>query len=141
MNPDVLKAQLRAHEGVRRFAYMDTVGKISVGVGRNLSDKGLSPREIDFLLDNDVDECVADVAALPWFSGLDEVRQHVLLDLRFNLGAAGLRRFPALLNALSERDFPRAAKSLRESRFYVQTKSRGVHLVGMLQTGVPLVIA
>ena len=78
--------QLELHEGRRSKPYLDSVGKWTVGVGRNLSDKGLSDDEIDYLLANDLRECRADLASFPWFAGLDDVRRNVLIDMRLNLG-------------------------------------------------------
>lgn len=37
-----LQEQLIRDEGVRKFPYKDTVGKTTIGVGRNLDDVGLS---------------------------------------------------------------------------------------------------
>ena len=50
--PDTLAlhALLEGHEGRRAFPYRDSVGKLTIGVGRNLSDRGLSEGEIDQLL-------------------------------------------------------------------------------------------
>ena len=49
---------LKRHESVETHAYTDTVGKVTIGVGRNIDPDGglgLSPREINFLLQNDID--------------------------------------------------------------------------------------
>jgi lysozyme len=135
VSDDALIAQLITHEGRKRFAYMDTVGKVTVGVGRNLSDKGLSDDEILYLLNNDIDECVADLATFPWFAKLDAIRQRVMLDFRFNVGPKGLRGFPGLLRALEKGDYIDAAKHLRDSLWYRQVKTRGVRLVQMMRTG------
>jgi lysozyme len=132
---DPLIAQLITHEGRRRFAYMDTVGKVTVGVGRNLSDKGLSDDEILYLLNNDIDECVADLATFPWFANLDAIRQRVMVDFRFNVGPKGLRNFKGLLRALESGNYIDAAKHLRDSLWYRQVKTRGVRLVQMMRTG------
>ena len=35
-------ALIEHHEGRRAFPYYDSVGKISIGIGRNLADRGLS---------------------------------------------------------------------------------------------------
>ena len=45
---------LTRHEGRRPFPYLDTAGKLTIGVGRNLTDRGLSSAEIDLLLANDI---------------------------------------------------------------------------------------
>ena len=56
MDIDRLIAQLKVHEGVRDKVYLDTEGIETIGVGRNLKDKGLSEDEIDYLLQNDISE-------------------------------------------------------------------------------------
>jgi GH24 family phage-related lysozyme (muramidase) len=35
-------ALIEHHEGRRAFPWYDSAGKISIGIGRNLSDRGLS---------------------------------------------------------------------------------------------------
>ena len=89
----VLIDELVTDEGLRLRPYVDTVGKVTVGIGRNLTGKGISKREAFDLLDHDLDECVADLAAFPWFLMLDAVRQRAMVNLRFNLGPSRLRSF------------------------------------------------
>ena len=127
--------QLILHEGVRAKPYMDTVGKITIGVGRNLSDVGLHESEIFVLLGNDLDDVVHDLSTFPWFAGLDPIRQRVLCDLRFNLGPTRFRGFKILLRKMSEADFPAAAHALQHSLWYSQVGTRGPRLVKMLRSG------
>ena len=49
-----MRALIRKHEGVSQFPYVDTVGKITIGVGQNLSDRGLEQVEINFLFEQDI---------------------------------------------------------------------------------------
>ena len=49
---DIAREQLKQDEGVREKVYMDSVGIPTIGVGRNLKDVGLSPYEINVLLEN-----------------------------------------------------------------------------------------
>ena len=80
------------HEGVRLRAYVDTVGKMTIGCGRNISDKGISFAEAMMLLDHDLDEAITDLSgSFPWFLTLDAVRQRVLVDMRLNLGPSRFR--------------------------------------------------
>ena len=90
---DALRQQLRLHEGLRLFPYVDTVGKTTIGCGRNLTDKGITIEEARFLLDHDITECLADLHSFGWFIGLDSIRQRALVDLRFNLGPIRFRGF------------------------------------------------
>jgi len=97
---DYLEKQLIRHEGMRTKPYTDTVGKLTIGCGRNLTDRGLSDEEIAYLLNNDINECFRQLdASFPWFFGLDVVRQRVFVDLCF-MGIGKLRGFVKMLAAI-----------------------------------------
>ena len=85
--------QLTRDEGSRSRAYVDTVGKITVGVGRNLSDVGLSESEIQYLLANDITRVRSQLIGFSWFQGLDEIRQGALINLTFNIGIGSLLHY------------------------------------------------
>lgn len=128
--------ELIRDEGLRLKPYMDSVGKITIGVGRNLSDDGLSNAEAMALLDHDVDEAVADLAgSFPWFLQLDEVRQRAMVNLRFNVGATGFRSFARMIRMMAAKNYAQAAASMRDSKWYRQVGERGARLVHMILTG------
>lgn len=134
MNRTRLRAQLSLHEGRKAFVYQDTVGKATIGVGRNLEDRGLSDDEIDLLLDNDITAAYNDaVRIVPGFNTLSEDRQHVLIDMVFNLGAAGLLKFTKFLAAVESRDFERAATEMLDSRWARQVGRRAETLAKMMR--------
>ena len=54
MNKTRFITQLRFHEGVKNHVYKDHLGIETIGVGRNLVDRGLTDEEVDFLLSNDI---------------------------------------------------------------------------------------
>ena len=158
-----LKDQLILHEGLKLKPYKCPANKWTIGVGRNLDDVGLSKDEqrkllgtfslnrkevIDallirgiseeealFLLDNDIKKCVDDVKKFPWFESLDPVRQKVIVDMRFNLGLAGLKGFRKMLEALEQGDYTKAAAEMRDSKWFFQVGNRGKRLVEMMRTG------
>jgi lysozyme len=132
-----LVAQLIDHEGLRLRPYVDTVGKLTIGVGRNLTDKGLSKPEALHLLENDIHECIADLASAPWLERLDAVRQRAMLDLRFNLGPTRFRLFKQMLRALDDLRYGDAADALLASKWATQVQpARRDRLVRMLRTGI-----
>jgi len=136
MKRSVLAKQLELHEGRRAHPYRDTVGKLTIGVGRNLDDKGLSEEEIDVLLDNDITEAWQELTrSLSWFPSLDDVRQHVLLDMAVNLGVAGLLQFKKMLAACERRDFDGAAAEMLDSKWATQVGDRAKTLDRMMRTG------
>lgn len=131
-----LQQQLIEHEGLRLRAYIDTRGKVTVGVGRNLSDVGLSLGEAMDLLDHDLAGTIGAMEhAFPWFPRLDGMRQRVLVDMAFNLGTDGLRNFPLFLEAVRTGDYDEAANEMLNSQWATQVKGRAIRLARMMRTG------
>jgi lysozyme len=131
-----LKDMLMRHEGLRLLPYTDTAGKLTIGYGRNLTDNGISTKEADAMLDIDIASHALDVSnAFPWLTHLDSVRQDVLVDLCFNMGIAGLKGFPRMLQALEYGAWERAAQELLNSRYARQVGARATELAQMIRTG------
>lgn len=136
MSRDRLRAQLVADEGLRLRPYVDTVGKVTVGVGRNLTDKGISHAEAMTLLENDIDEAEqALVARWPWVAELGPVRYAVLLNMCFNLGPEGLAGFRNMLALVEFGDYAQAAEHMLVSKWAAQVKGRAVRLAKQMLTG------
>ncbi|WP_233203010.1 MULTISPECIES: glycoside hydrolase family protein [Mycetohabitans] len=67
-----LLSELSRDEGRRLKPYLDTVGKTTIGVGRNLTDVRIIEDECDLLLENDVMHLVTWLDHhLPWWRSLD----------------------------------------------------------------------
>lgn len=124
MNTELFKKRLEWAEGRRKFAYEDSVGKLSIGVGRNLDDKGLSDDEIDFLLGNDIDEALVGCRTLSYWDSLTDTRQCVVCDLVFNLGLAKWKEFPKANRALAEGNWQAARAELLDSKYARQVGRR-----------------
>ena len=135
MRFDLLSEHLEWAEGRRAYPYEDSVGKLTIGVGRNLDDRGLAEDEIDYLKKNDMDIAYELAKTLPYFEQLDEIRQVVIADLVFNLG---LRRFKGFIRtnaALNVHDYDTAADELLDSRYARQTGRRAHRNARVLRTG------
>ncbi len=136
INDARLRAQLKLHEGERFRAYRCTAGKVTIGVGRNLDDVGLTRAESDFLLDNDIARIEQELdTAHPWWRGMNEVRQRVLIDMCFNLGISRLNTFTNTLGAMRRDDYPQAAEGMLASRWASQVGARATRLAEMMKTG------
>jgi lysozyme len=130
-------SQLRRDEGMRPFPYTDTAGKLTIGVGRNLTDDGLLQNEIDFLLGNDVANVTEELLdRLPWFKSLDDARQGVLLNMCFNLGFPKLEEFAKFLAACAQGDWSTAADEMKNSAWAREVGDRAVRLEEQMRTGV-----
>jgi lysozyme len=131
-----LKQTLIRHEGIRLKPYRCTAGKLTIGVGRNLDDVGISNDEALFLLDRDIEKCGVQLSTnLPWFKSLDEVRQDVLINMCFNIGIKGLLGFARTLNAIKDGRYGDAAKFMLESKWAEQVGGRAVELSHLMETG------
>lgn len=115
-----LEALLIRHEALRLRAYYDTRGKITIGVGRNLEDAGISEAEALFMLDNDIARVVREARTFPWFDSLTLNRQDVVLSMIFNLGLEGFREFVKLQAALKAGDYEAAAREMFASAWAKQ---------------------
>lgn len=158
-----LEEQLILHEGLRLETYKCPAGYWTVGVGRNLEAKGLTPdeqikllgtdglskdevierlklrgitkSEALFLLDNDIADCRKDLERYDWYTQLDPVRKKVLIDMRLNLGLAGLLEFRRMIAALARGDYKAAAAEMANSKWYYQVGNRSKRLVRMMESG------
>lgn len=136
MNRARLSKQLETDEGRRRRLYKDTVGKLTIGVGRNIEDRGLRDDEIDLMLSNDIDEAIGIARALiPTFDKLDDVRQEVVTNMALNLGMTRLGGFKQFIGALVRFDFQRATTEMMDSKWYEQVGDRGKRLAYAMREG------
>jgi lysozyme len=133
---DAMVRQLRLHEGERLKPYRCTAGKLTIGVGRNLEDRGISAEESAMLLANDIAAMERELQhALPWAATLDEVRQRVLLDMAFNLGIVGLLAFKRTLATVAAGQYQQAATMMLDSKWARQVGQRAERLSRMMATG------
>ena len=149
--------KLIAHEGLRLQVYKDTLGIDTVGIGRNLEDRGISKEELDwmdyptidhvyeygiteadavYLAQNDVQIVEEELLrAHPCVDRLDSVRQLILMDMAFNMGVPRLCKFTKMWNAIHEEKYDVAAKEMLDSRWANQVKSRATKLAHAMHTG------
>lgn len=133
---DAMIRQLRLHEGERLKPYRCTAGKLTIGVGRNLEDRGITAEESAYLLGNDISGFYAALLReLPWVAQLDDVRQRVLLDMAFNLGIAGLLGFRNTLATIKAGDYEKAGPMMLQSKWAEQVGKRAERLSTMMVTG------
>jgi lysozyme len=152
-----LITKLINHEGMVLNVYQDSLGIDTIGIGRNLEDRGITDEELAYLdfpsidavyehgiteadarylAENDV-QIVEDelLRAHPCVDRLDSVRQLILVDMAFNMGVPRLCKFQKMWNAIHEEDFANAAKEMLDSRWAVQVKSRAVKLANAMHNG------
>jgi len=124
---------VRTHEGVTVYPYTDTVGKITIGVGRNLSDRGLEADEIEtlFATDCQIAETVLDAWWPDWRNAPASV-QIALYSMAYNLGLPRLASFVKMRLALGRHDFAQAATEALDSKWAGQVGRRAEDIAALL---------
>ena len=133
---DMLVGELMLDEGVRLKPYKDTVGKMTIGIGRNLDDVGITEAEARYLLANDIAVAKHELdRVVPWWGEMSDARQRALLNMAFNLGMPRLRQFRMMLAALESGDWEAAATEALDSTWATQVGARAQRVARMFKEG------
>jgi lysozyme len=132
-----IEQMVLAHEGLRLKPYRCPAGKLTIGVGRNIEDRGITPSEAMLLLRNDLQECENDLKTIfvDWNPALLGFRAWALVDMRFQLGGSGFRKFKKMIAAVKNRDWEQVAIQAEDSRWFKQVPRRAKEIVAILRTG------
>ena len=153
MNYTRMEEQLILHEGIKLKPYYCTAGKLTWGVGYNIDDRGLGPlckalgrtvtlAELNAGLltrDDALTVLRADIKyfetrvrkRFPEYARLDEVRQRVVIDLAFNLGA----RLIGFKKAIAKLKLAITGPPAEASRWFAETALELVMSMWFTQVG------
>lgn len=137
---ETLTERIKRHEGLRLNPYTDSTNHISIGWGRNLTDKGITENEANEMLAHDIAEAERDLQdlTLDFRYNLDlvnAVRQGVLVEMIFQLGFPGFLGFKKMLAALEVGDFKEASQEMLRSLWARQTPKRAKELSEIMCDG------
>ena len=153
---DELVKMIAIHEGIVLNVYQDHLGINTVGIGRNLDDRGITDGEllfmnktIDDIYDNGLTEeeayylCMNDIAIVekellaskPIVNRLNAVRQMILIDMAFNMGVPRLMQFKNMWLAIEKVNYLLACEEMIDSRWAGQVGSRAMKLSVAMKNG------
>jgi len=128
--------QLKRHEGLKLKPYKCTADKLTIGVGRNLEDVGISEEEAEMLLQNDINRATKQILAeFPWTRELDEVRFSALINFTFNVGIGTVGKFVNAMALLKAGSYDMAADEFLQSRWAKQVGQRAIEVTEQIRTG------
>lgn len=131
-----MAAELERDEGRREQLYRCAAGKLTIGVGWNIEDRGLPAPIIDALLGYTIDDAIRDLnRELPWWQKLNERRKRALVNMTVNLGMPRLRQFRNMLACLQVEDYEGAAREALDSRWANQVGDRARRIAAMIREG------
>ena len=128
--------QLKRHEGLKLKPYKCTADKLTIGVGRNLEDVGISEEEAEMLLQNDIQRATVQIQReFPWTTELDEVRFAALINFTFNVGIGTVSKFVNAMALLKAGSYDMAANEFLNSRWAKQVGQRAIEVTDQIRTG------
>ena len=151
-----LVKMIALHEGLRLQVYQDHLGIDTIGIGRNLEDRGITDGELSFINKTmeDIYEiglteeeayylCMNDIAIVekellankPIVNQLNDVRQMVLIDMAFNMGVPRLLKFKNMWMAIEKVNYPLACEEMIDSRWANQVGNRAMKLSLAMKNG------
>lgn len=116
--------------------YTDTVGKTTIGYGRNLEDNGISFAEAQYLFENDFAQVQKQLSQYAWYRSQPENVMAALINMCFNLGITKLLGFKKMIAALTEHDYTTAALEALDSKWAIQVGERAKDVAIMMREGM-----
>lgn len=144
MNKEILKEQIKRHEGEVLEVYADSLGYLTLGVGHLIKEGDpeygqpagtpVSQEVVDEYYEADFDKHVEETIHVfegkggEDFYALPEDIQHVLINMTFNLGGTRFAKFNNMWSAVVEGDWKRMAVEMEDSRWFGQVGRRSKEL-------------
>lgn len=133
INEERLLSQLVIHEGLKLQPYYCTSDKLTIGVGRNLDDVGISEAEAEFMLMNDVERVIKQCeGAFSWFDSAPDQVQEAVVNLVFNMGLRAFSKFKITIGHLEARRYELAGAELLNSRYAEQVGQRSIDVANQI---------
>ena len=124
------------HEGIKLKPYHCTSGKLTIGIGRNLEDRGITKEEAIYLLNNDIHSFHEQLLdKFSFYKYLEGARRDAVLNLAFNMGVYSLSKFVKALSYMEDKQYDKAADEFMDSKWSQQVGSRAVEVTEIIRTG------
>ena len=128
-----LSKQLLYHEGIRLKPYRCSADKLTIGIGRNIEDVGITEEEAFYLLNNDIKKVVEQCQRnFEWFDGLSDLRKEAIVNLVFNMGFGKFLQFKKTIKHIENEEFELAGAELLDSRYAQQVGQRAIDVANQL---------
>ena len=150
MNKEILKEQIKRHEGEVLEIYEDSLGYLTFGVGHLIKDSDdeyglpvgtpVSQERVDDVYEYDFDKHVEETIHVfeskcgEDFYALPEYIQHVLVNMTFNLGGTRFSKFNNMWKGVVSCDWEKVAVEMEDSKWFGQVGRRSVELQEMVRS-------
>ena len=146
MNKELLKEQIKRHEGEVLEIYEDSLGYLTFGVGHLVKEDDpeygqpvgtpVSQERVDEVYEHDFEKHLKETIHLyttkggseAGFQTLPENIQHVLVNMTFNLGITRFGKFNNMWKAVIQEDWLKMGEEMEDSRWFHQVGRRSKEL-------------
>ena len=145
MNLERLLESVKKHEGYRNKVYLDTLGKRTVGVGHLCvedfweDDKEYEESFLMEILQKDLQEAIRGAKELMEEHGcadIDERAEEIIIEMVFQLGRTGVKKFRNMWKALAEQNYIGASFEMLDSKWAKQTPNRAKDMAEQMKACV-----
>ena len=145
MNLERLFESVKKHEGYRNKVYLDTLGKRTVGVGHLCvedfweDDKEYEESFLMEIFQKDLQEAIRGAKELMDEHGcadIDERAEEIIIEMVFQLGRTGVKKFRNMWKALSEHNYVGASYEMLDSKWAKQTPNRAKDMAEQMKACV-----
>ena len=149
MNKEILKEQIKRHEGEVLEVYADSLGYLTLGVGHLIKEGDaeygqeagtpVTQAVVDAYYESDFDKHVEEAIHVfeskggEDFYSLPEDIQHVLVNMTFNLGGSRFSKFNNMWKGVVACDWEKVAVEMEDSKWFGQVGRRSVELQEMVR--------
>ena len=130
-----LERWIRGHEGYNNKHYIDTVGKFTIGFGRNIQDNGINQEEAELMFQNDLKRSIKELEQYSWYLIQPGGVKKALINMNFNLGINHFITFTKMIVALVNRDYTQASIEALDSKWAEQVGQRAKDIAVMIREG------
>ena len=129
-----LLSSVKFHEGLELKPYLDSVGVLTIGYGRNL-ERGITKEEAEMLLLNDLAISTKEGESFGFFKDLTDNRQDVIIEMIFNLGLTRFKKFKKTIGYINQANHSAAADEMLDSKWADMVGQRAITLSNKMRAG------
>lgn len=134
-NKNILMDELIIDEGERLKMYKDSVDIWTIGVGRNIQERGISKDESRLMLSNDLNDSVRSAEGFSWYEELSPIRKRVIVNMIFNMGLPRFKKFKKTIFWIKKGKYNIASAEMLDSLWAEQVGVRAKRLSKMMHKG------
>tara|TARA_R100000458_G_C8260697_1_gene236226 strand:+ start:117 stop:521 length:405 start_codon:yes stop_codon:yes gene_type:complete len=126
--------RVKEHEGFRSKVYKCTEGFDTIGYGFAIKDLELTEDVAEMILMQKLDKLSMSVKkAFPWLDNAPPEVEDVLIEMSYQMGLSGVKKFKLALKYMEHQNWDRAADEMLLSRWHRQTPNRAKKLSNVIR--------